>query len=645
MKIIEKINSHFAEFDTIVTFIGIFLSSLLIFYAIWKLSAPVIIIDIFFLHSLFYGVLVFFFCVLWLILRKYDPLNIEMPESDSRFKIWAICFFTLYILSIFILILRPNIYERPLLYFIFTILMGGAIACEIVSAKRKYCGVILIQILLLGISLSGSLQLIVPSIIGGDPWYHSGLTNKIIESHFIPDNYGYSTIPLFHLISTITTIVTTLSYKFATFLSVSLGQIIINVTFVFLIADTLFKNHRIGLLSALLVIIGGEHILRTIAPIPFSFGSIFLIIVLFLLITKTNDQNRFKDYIIVFLLMIPIILTHSLMALIMAFCLFVIWAGFYFCSAFNSKQIKKITLTIPVGFTIILLVWWYYVSTIQATAITRAFGGILGLDIDFPSVLPNIASGISNSIGETIFSNLGLYLFFTISAIGLLYMISRKGNCLTFTAAGVIFVPVFFYTCVIFLGSYFLAGQSNLLSRWVYVSQIVISIPLAFSLYSLATYKIKNVNYLSIFLSGIIIFLSILLIVSPNGGSPDINIFSPSDHYWPYYTDSEMIASDYFASKTVGAITTDREYGVEPGSSVFLNHFNIDVYRLQMIDFPLNSGKFEHDRSIKIIRTRLVSEFQRQKILSSSIKPNIDIYLSNNGFDKIYNSQLVLGYL
>ena len=154
--------------------------------------------------------------------------------------------------------------------------MAGVIACEIITSERRHAPLILIQVLLLGVSIAWSQLLIFPSLLGVDPWYHSALTNRIVSEGFIPEGYSYSKLPLFHLMIAATSILADLPYKFATMASVSLGQIICNGVFVFLIADRLFKNHRVGLLAALMVVIANHHIFMSYWSIPNAFAAVFI---------------------------------------------------------------------------------------------------------------------------------------------------------------------------------------------------------------------------------------------------------------------------------------------------------------------------------------------------------------------------------
>ena len=167
-----------------------------------------------------------------------------------------------------------------------------------------------------------------------DPWYHSALTNRIIAEGFIPEGYSYSKLPLFHLMIAATSLLAGLPYKFAAMASVSLGQIICNAVFVFLIADYLFKNHRVGLLAALLVVIANHHIFMSFRSTPNGFAAVFIPIVVFLALSAAKSDPRdistlFMNVFII-LLMVAIILTHTIAAMCMAILLFVAWGAITF---------------------------------------------------------------------------------------------------------------------------------------------------------------------------------------------------------------------------------------------------------------------------------------------------------------------------
>lgn len=72
--------------------------------------------------------------------------------------------------------------------------------------------------------------------------------------------------------------------------------------------------------------------------------------------------------------------------------------------------------------------------------------------------------------------------------------------------------------------------------------------------------------------------------------------------------------------------------------------YGFDRKRLRNLESSINSGEFYHDGSIKIIRSSNIQEFERRGFISQNILPNVDIYLSNSGFNKIYDNSAMFGY-
>ena len=172
------------------------------------------------------SVLLFISCLLWLLMRRRDVSLHVFSDSKNLTYIWAIAFFILYSLSILFVYFRQDYSTRPLLYFILTSLMAGTIACQILTASRRHSGLILLQVILLGMSITWTQQLITPSLIGVDPWYHQFLYDIIIDQHFlIAEGHPYTAQPLFHLIISTTTILTSIPYKYSTLISVSFSMI------------------------------------------------------------------------------------------------------------------------------------------------------------------------------------------------------------------------------------------------------------------------------------------------------------------------------------------------------------------------------------------------------------------------------------
>ncbi|MGB4364225.1 MAG: hypothetical protein WBJ06_02280, partial [Candidatus Methanoculleus thermohydrogenotrophicum] len=450
------------DLDKTLAVVGVIFSIILIIYLGREIGRVIYLLT---------GVLALISCLLWLAIRKSHSFEFHLPESRTLTIICAICFFGLYTLSVLSVYLRPELYERPFLYFILTALMAGIIACEVIASGRRHAALILVQILLLGVSIAWSQLLIFPSLLGVDPWYHSALTNRIIDEGFIPEGYSYTKLPLFHLMIAATSLVAGLPYKFAAMASVSLGQIICNAVFVFLIANYLFKNHQIGLLAALMVIIANHHIYMSYWSIPNAFAAVFIPTALYLLFFKLRNRSRLPSAFLCMVVLATIVLTHTVTAMCMAILLFVAWGALVIYWAYHPRADNHVSLIAPIGFTIAMFAWWTYASGSVGTLADLINWGF---SVDYFTSNPEEIRGYATAIppGEQLFNNLGMFLFFAFSFIGIFYMISRRGGSSSFAMAWVGMAPlaIGFFSLI--------SGHSVIEHRWWYFAQILLSIPL-----------------------------------------------------------------------------------------------------------------------------------------------------------------------
>lgn len=583
------------------------------------------------------GALALVSCLLWLAIRRSHTFDFHHQESRTLTFLCAISFFSLYTLSILSIYFRPELYERPLLYFILTALMAGTIACEIFTSDRRYAGLILIQIMLLGMSIAWSQLLIFPSLLGVDPWYHSALTGRIVNEGFIPEGYAYSKLPLFHLMIAATSLIAGLPYKFATMASVSLGQIICNAIFVFLIANYLVKNHRIGLLAALLVIIANHHICMSYWSIPNAFAAVFISVALYLLLFKFKERFRSTSVILLTIVLASIILTHTITAMCMAILLFVTWGALAFYRFFDLEIESYVPLSVPVSFTIAMLAWWTFASDSIGTLIDLFRSGF---SIDFFEIIPEGLRSYAAVVplGEQLFNALGLFLAFTFSFIGIFYMISRKGGSSAFAIAwvGVTPLAIGFFSLI--------SGHTVLEHRWWYFAQIFLSIPLAIAMYIIGTWIAKRSIHLYGFIFGFAVILTLLMIMSTPANT-DNHAFSPITGSTFAYTQSEMAGSDFFAINSVGVLSSDFYYCTNPSSSVFIHVYAFKPERLHTLDESLLFSEYDHDGTMKILRSKWYKETLKKGGFAFHIRPDLDAYVSNANFSKIYHNPAMTGYI
>lgn len=609
------------DLDRTLAIAGIILSVILIIYLGREIGRMVYLLT---------GILALNSCLLWLAIRKSHTFKFYLQASQTLTNIWSICFFGLFALSILSVHFRPELYQRPILYFILAALMAGAIACEIFSSSRRHAGLVLIQVVLLGVSIAWSQLLIFPSLLGVDPWYHSDLTNRIVDEGFIPDGDWYSKLPLFHLMIAATSLIAGLPYKFAAMVSVSLGQIICNALFVFLIAGHLFRNYRVGLLASLIVIIANHHIYMSYWSIPNGFAAVFIPIALYLLFFKFGDHPSPLYAFLYILVLATIILTHTITAMCMAILLFVSWGALVIYSVCNHLgKDNYISLIRPIGFTVAMFAWWTFAASSSITSLAKLieWGFSIDVFVKTPKELQGYLAAIP--LGEQLFNNLGMFLFFTFSFIGIFYMISQRGSSSSFAMAWVGMTPlaISFFSLI--------SGHSVIEHRWWYFAQILLSIPLAIGIYIVGTWKLKSPLHLYSLVFGFVAFLSLLLIMSPSA-NVDNPFFSPNSHIRYSLTDAELESLRTVTEKWDGPIKTDRYFA---GSKVFqypqVSAFCQQIYSENYLS--LRNG-------IVMVREAIVGRsFQ---FYSGSYKLDYDLNdkLLGLGFSRIYDSNAGSGY-
>jgi hypothetical protein len=159
-----------------------------------------------------------------------------------------------------------------------------------------------------------------------------------------------------------------------------------------------------------------------------------------------------------------------------------------------------------------------------------------------------------------------------------------------------------------------------------------------------ATWKSRESLFLYSFVFGFVVILSIFMIMSPPA-NVDNHILSPVTGSTYAYTQSEMVAGEFFAANAIGVISSDRNYCTNPSSSVFSHAYGISPERLHCLDDSLVFGEFDHDGSIKVLRSKWFHEPFKRGGLSFQIRQDLNEYLSNLGFNKVYNNPMMSGYI
>ena len=395
------------ELDKTLAFLGLLFSLILTIWLAITIDRPIYITV---------GIFSFLACAVYLLTRRNLPLS-AIPSIDQiranpwLYKVLNILFFLLLSYSILSIYLIPELYTRPLGYFISIALMAAIVAVEILflSPNKSRIYFALFKIIILGLSLRWSQQLIFPSLVGIDPWAHQWFTLKILDAGHIPEGWGYSKLPVFHLITGAAMLITDLNYKMATMLSIGLLQVVCDTLFVFLLGRFIL-NAKVGLLAALLLMVANLHIVYGFWTIP-NTAAVTLILPIIYLLFKIRKEKPTLAVSLSLLLMAVLILTHPIVTMCLAILLFVFWAGFQiYARLYGEKSATPVTLTIAILFTVAMFGYWTYVSG-HLSGLARYMGEVFATELwGIPLEVVTQRYMLGVPLLELLFKNLGVIL-------------------------------------------------------------------------------------------------------------------------------------------------------------------------------------------------------------------------------------------
>ena len=616
------------ELDKTIALLGLVLSLVLTIWVTSAIGRPIYIIM---------GGLSFLAFAAYLIIRKSLSFSIlsslALTEGSSRLHLTLnVIFFVLFAYSILCFQLRPDLYTRPLGYFIAVALMAGVEAVDILFLPpRGWCShLALFKIVLIGLSLAFSQLLIYPSVIGIDPWAHQMFTLNILNIGHIPEGYGYSALPFMHLLAGSTSLITGLNYKMATMLSVSLPQVLCNVLVAFLIGNFLF-NKKVGLLGGLLLGVANWQVSMGFWAVPNTMAAVFIPIIIYLLF-KVRQEKPHIGVFLAAVFMGALILTHTVTAACLAIVLFAFWVGFRVYNSMYHEWKVSIPISIPILFTAGMFSWWTFASgSIRVLAELIKWGFSLDYFLSararaMPEQVIQYASKVPFS--EQLFNNLGLFLFFAVSLVGCLYMVYKRfGNSYRFVMAlGGVIVLVMSSFAVI-------AGLGIIVERWWYFSQILLALPLAVAFF-LFSGIVKNKVGKTLLLATLTFSLSFFMIMSPTANL-DNPTFSPNTQVQFALTESELQAVERVSNMWNNTIGVDGYYSELRTSSYPVKEINREIAYVNYTDCQ---GMFV------LIRKEIVN---RPFLLSYVYKLDYDPreVLSNQIFSRVYDCDSVSGFV
>ena len=517
------------------------------------------------------AVIVFLASLAYLFMKRRSPAAARaQAEATPRiYLLLNILFFCLLTYSIAAFYLRPELYTRPLGYFVALAAMAVILAIEILflPPRKSATYFALFKVIIIGLSLTWSQLLLYPSIVGVDPWAHQMFTLKILDAGHIPSGYLYSNLPGMHLLIGGTSLITGLDYKMATMFSVSLLQVVCTTLFIFLLGKFI-HSAKTGLLAALFLGTANYFIRFSYWTIPNTMGVVFIPIIIYLLFKLRQDKPKVSICLSALFIAV-LVLTHTISTAMLAMLLFSIWLGFelYKRLRYQAAERARIFLIAALVLTGAGLIYWTFGSghIIHDLIWLAEQVRVKFLAIFLPGVAPppgelsplQVAvaqyQGHIVPVSEHLFNKLGFFLFCAFALVGSFALLSksmrnRYGFALVF--ASLIILAVTFFIVLPF--------RDDLTGRFNYFLQVLLAIPLGVAFLWLASLPAKKIA--SACLIGIMVFaLSFLMIMSPEENQ-DNRTFSPNTIVRYGFTQSELEAMNTAANIHDGKIACDRNY-------------------------------------------------------------------------------------
>ncbi|MFC1865765.1 ArnT family glycosyltransferase [Chloroflexota bacterium] len=549
----------------------------------------------------------------------------ETNVNRRVYMLSSIAFFPLFTYSIATVLLNPELYTRPLEYFIVTVLLVCLVAIEIsvLPKGKRYTYFTLLKLLLIGISLQWLPQFMFPSLTGIDVFGHSQAVADIVTQGHIQPDYSYARLPMMPLSLSATSLVTGLDYKIAGFFSTGLFYLMTAVI-IYLIAMRLFNN-KVGLISALVIIIADWFIHNGLYAIPNTLGIALVIFIVYMVFSKRGDV---AFILIIFLMMAVLIMTHAIAAFVLAIILATVWLGVELYHPTLRQKSKIVSLSMIVLFIVVTLSYWLYISghfQNIAGAISLTFG------LDQQMVAGQVSQYLSKvDYNEILLGRTGLLIFYFIAVIGILAITSRWFRNQDRIA---------FLLAAIAIASFAFAGgalgfSKFLPDRFIAYSQILLSIPVAVGIIFVShTFQNRFWKY-PVYIT-LILVLSFFLITSPtaNRESP---LYSQNTAYRASYIQSEVQAAETLSQIYEGKANTDSSYKALL-STMGLPSYGITAY---LID-----EDFTEIDNLVIIREYNVEHlvFGGGGVMKLDYDPRDT--LGEQGFSRFYDCGTVSGFL
>lgn len=640
-QVIDKIKnfikvSHFNELDMLIAIIGFFLGISMIFYSV--LLNRVHLQDL--------GVVFFITTLVYLIIRTKVTARVKIPKlviSRSLVLLNNILFISVSIITIWML--WNTLYYRPLSYFILISFLSASVVIDIIYLDKPW--IVLLKIILIGINIRGGVYFEYPTIYGVDSWFFDAIINKYIENHQImqtgfpwQDN-SYYQFPISLLYDVISQQIISLDARIVHFFSIISFEIT-SLLFVFLTGKIL-NYSKVGLLAGLLLTISDDRLMYSTAfLISSTLGSVFMLMILYLLLKYDKDPHKILNKTLVLFLGMSLLLTHTISMFITVFVLISLFVGKkIYRYIFKVKEDTSITLSLVILFGISMICYWvfmYYTpSSHLFDILIFSFSNALKTSTQFILTEPVSSQYEIVSKYDAFLSTLGYDIFFGFSIIGFLSWLSPMKRNIYRTSIGFVALMLLVVTYGFKLLS---LSKIGTFERWFFYSYLFLAILSAEGIFNCTNIarssKFNKVYAVAIIL--LIIFpLTFFMITSrvSNGDSP---VYAKQIAVRMAYTSSEINSIKFISTTYNNSIYTDPYV-------VYIYKFLTNKYKnIEFLKIPDNENA-NFNGAI------LLRNYAKDHLLIQNSKAGYTFgdelmeKFENSRYDKIYSSSDVMIYL
>jgi hypothetical protein len=552
----------------------------------------------------------------------------EWQISKSRGRLLSqVVFISSFLISVWLL--YGNHYDRPPLYFLMVIIGSASIVFDIVTldeTNSRNTVSILIKMMILAVTVYGGLYFEFSGFHGVDPWWHGTAIQELTDQGNLTmtqlSTSIYYLFPIFHILSSVTQIVTGLSVQDSIFVTVGTVLPLICL-FVYLTGKKLF-NTKIGLFSMLMVLFSAYTIQMASALIPMSLGFCFFLTIAYLIFYR--GDSRLTDSLLIMVVAIVLILTHTIAGLITLITLLAIWIGFLVYRRINGENLdyRPISFNLMLFFLAFLVTRWTQKPLEGEPFLQWSLSNLSqSLDAGVQPVLTTSANVSSIPYATSILDQGGYLLLLALGILGALISLHphyRSGPRLAIVAAAAILI-------IIPYSSQFLSLQNILPERWYLFSYVPLSI--------LAMLGLTNIAGMVV--GGSWKLLLLILIILPIVFMSITNSIADDDSPMVYnggirlgYSQSEITAIKTLSDIQAGVPVTDLYYG-----TIFPSVLGNDTYDLMLNlpndifiqrDYYLNNSAWNERFNQKIYKGN-VGNFSGGSV-------QISQYIHENGIDQ-----------